>query len=101
MPTVVVSRPILWEVANVVEQGDTTPDDYEAAARDDQVAHGLLNSRMHVGLGLTAMREIRERAQVHRADAALGRRRLSFRPSPAKPCAYSATRRTSRFNRPR
>jgi hypothetical protein len=71
VPTV-VSHPVLWEVADVVEQIffiaytenlHPRPEDYDAATCDYQAAHGLSVSRMQA-LGLTAMREFRERAQV-------------------------------------
>ena len=75
MPTVVVSRPVLWEVADVVEQiffiafvKDLTPtsEDRYAAACDYQAECGLSDSAMREALSssLTTMREVRERAQV-------------------------------------
>jgi len=66
---------VLWEVADTVEQIfriaatcdlHPRPKDYDAAACDYQAAHGLSDTAMHEALrsSLTAMREIRERAQV-------------------------------------
>src|SRR5215472_13029106 len=75
VPTVVL-RPVLWEVADIVEQifriactedlRDIAPDDYDAAASDYQAAHELSETAMRKALrsSLTAMRKVRERAQV-------------------------------------
>ena len=74
VPTVVL-RPVLWEVADIVEQIfriactenlHPRPEEYDAATSDYQAGHGLSDSAMHAALrsSLTAMREVRERAQV-------------------------------------
>ena len=75
MPTVVL-RPVLWEVANIVEQiftiaascdlRDVTAEDREVAIHAYQAEHGLTVTRLRDALrsSLTAVREVRERAQV-------------------------------------
>jgi hypothetical protein len=66
---------VLWEVANIVEQIfriacienlRPRPEDYDTAADDYRAECGLSDTAMHEALrsSLTAMREIRERAQV-------------------------------------
>jgi hypothetical protein len=71
VPTV-VSRPVLWEVADIVEQIyriactenlHPRPEEYDAAAVDYQAAHGLSYSAMCKEMG-GAFSEIHERAQV-------------------------------------
>jgi hypothetical protein len=105
VPTVVVSRPVLWEVADILEQifriactENLHPrvEDFETARRDYQAAHGLTNTSMREGLGLKASREILERAQEivlmrfyekrWRVWDSEGRRvNLSRQPKPEKP----------------
>ena len=50
VPTVILGRPVLWEVADIVEQIfriaatcnlHSRPEDYDAAYCDDQAASGL------------------------------------------------------------
>jgi hypothetical protein len=70
----VVLRPVLWEVADVVEQIyriactenlHPRPEEYDAAAVDYQAAHGLSYSRMCKEMNqYGALGEIHERAQV-------------------------------------
>jgi hypothetical protein len=71
LPTVVM-RPVLWEVADIVEQIyfiaatcdlHPRPEEFDAAACDYQAAHGLSYSAMCKQMG-GATCEIHERAQV-------------------------------------
>jgi hypothetical protein len=74
VPTVVLRRPVLWEVADIVEQIFRIactenlfprPEEYDAAAVDYQAAHGLSYSRMCKEMNqYGALGEIHERAQV-------------------------------------
>ena len=73
VPTVVLSRPILWEVADIVEQIfriafvenlHPRPEDYDAATVDYRAACGLSDSAMREILRSSSHARVRERAQV-------------------------------------